>query len=463
MKYYKRIWILCLMIVAALMGLHFMPRVEIFGMELRRVDILSDLFPDTPDVSEKELAEALKQQRPHPAHGSVNDCPKGMVCIEDYAIEEEKSMDVFYRKLCNLKTQGRPVRIAYFGDSFIEGDIFTADLRDLLQSRFGGAGVGYVDMASQTAGFRQSVRAFSQNVEAHSVMDSAHRNNLLGINCRYFFPRRGEVSLTLKGTAYGKNTGQAQKSQLFLKTTVPLQVTAEVNGGEPQTFHLQGENRIQCLTTTGVISQVKWSFYADSLAHRHITLYGATMDNERGVTVDNFSLRGSGGGVLLSVPDENLKQFFEHRPYDLIVLHYGLNVIGPGSGKKAADNYGHILDRMIRKFQQLQPGTPILVVSVSDRDSRDKEGRITTLGGIRYLVNAQQQAALRNGTAFWNLFEAMGGTASIKRMAEQKPALANKDYTHLTFRGGKVLADKLYEALVQAVKNYTKENQYENQ
>ncbi|RHP61861.1 hypothetical protein [Bacteroides sp. OF04-15BH] len=462
MEYYKRTWILCLMIVAALMGLHFLPRMEIFGMELRRVDLLSDLFPDTPDVSEKELAEAMKQQRPHPAHRKTNDCPKGMVCIEDYATDEKRSMDVFYRRLMELNTRKKPVRIAYFGDSFIEGDIFTADLRDLLQSRFGGAGVGFVDMASQTAGFRQTVRAYSQNVESHSVMDSVHKNAFLGINCRYFFPLGGQVSLTLKGTGYGKNTQKAQKSQLFLKTEVPLQVTAEVNDGQQQTFDLKGADRIQCLTTTGAISQVKWSFYADSLARRRVVLYGATMDNEQGVVVDNFSLRGSGGGVLLSIPDENLKQFFDYRPYNLIVLHYGLNVVGPGSGKKAADNYGRILDRMIRKFQALQPGTPILVVSVSDRNSRDKDGKITTIGGIRYLVNEQQQAAVRNGVAFWNLFEAMGGTASIKRMAEQKPALANKDYTHLNFRGGKVLAEKLYEALVNAVKNYTKENQYED-
>ena len=93
MEYYKRTWILCLMIVAALMGLHFLPRMEIFGMELRRVDLLSDLFPDTPDVSEKELAEAMKQQRPHPAHRKTNDCPKGMVCIEDYATDEKRSME----------------------------------------------------------------------------------------------------------------------------------------------------------------------------------------------------------------------------------------------------------------------------------------------------------------------------------------------------------------------------------
>ena len=42
----------------------------------------------------------------------------------------------------------RPVRIAYFGDSFIEADIFTADLRERFQSEFGGCGVGYVPITS---------------------------------------------------------------------------------------------------------------------------------------------------------------------------------------------------------------------------------------------------------------------------------------------------------------------------
>ena len=92
------------MIVAALMGLHFLPRVEVFGIELRRVDLLSDLFPDTPDVSEKEMAEAMKQQRPHPAHRKANDCPKGMVCIDDYSMDERRNMDVFYRRLAELNT-----------------------------------------------------------------------------------------------------------------------------------------------------------------------------------------------------------------------------------------------------------------------------------------------------------------------------------------------------------------------
>ena len=35
----------------------------------------------------------------------------------------------------------RPVRIAYFGDSFIEADIFTADLREMLQQEFDFEGI----------------------------------------------------------------------------------------------------------------------------------------------------------------------------------------------------------------------------------------------------------------------------------------------------------------------------------
>ena len=44
------------------------------------------------------------------------------------------------------------VRKAVFGDSFIEADIFTADLREMLQKRFGGCGVGFVTITSMTSG-----------------------------------------------------------------------------------------------------------------------------------------------------------------------------------------------------------------------------------------------------------------------------------------------------------------------
>lgn len=50
--------------------------------------------------------------------------------------------------LSNFKTalSSGKARVAVLGDSFIEGDIFTQDLRRLLQESYGGSGVGYVAM-----------------------------------------------------------------------------------------------------------------------------------------------------------------------------------------------------------------------------------------------------------------------------------------------------------------------------
>ncbi|MCE3023811.1 hypothetical protein N4T42_04425 [Riemerella anatipestifer] len=61
----------------------------------------------------------------------------------------------FVEKLENLKKQKKgKVRIAFFGDSMIEGDLMTQTLRRLLQTEFGGKGVGFVPMYSNVAGFR---------------------------------------------------------------------------------------------------------------------------------------------------------------------------------------------------------------------------------------------------------------------------------------------------------------------
>ena len=55
-------------------------------------------------------------------------------------------MTPFYEALNRVSStdsDDKQVRIAVFGDSFIEADIFTADLREMLQKQFGGCGVGF--------------------------------------------------------------------------------------------------------------------------------------------------------------------------------------------------------------------------------------------------------------------------------------------------------------------------------
>ena len=61
-----------------------------------------------------------------------------MTCIEDYSDSTHRGMAPFYEALNRLSSGSEDdnlVRIAVFGDSFIEADIFTADLREMLQKR----------------------------------------------------------------------------------------------------------------------------------------------------------------------------------------------------------------------------------------------------------------------------------------------------------------------------------------
>lgn len=57
----------------------------------------------------------------------------------------------------------------------------------------------------------------------------------------------------------------------------------------------------------------------------------------------------------------------------------------------------------------------------------------------------------------------MGGDGSMVRMVESKPQQANYDYTHINFRGGKHLAELLFETLMYGKEQHEKQMAYEGE
>ena len=170
-----------------------------------------------------------------------------------------------------------------------------------------------------------------------------------------------------------------------------------------------------------------------------------------------FSI-GSSGLSLRSVPVWMMREFNEQRPYDLIILQYGLNV-----ATERGRNYDKYIAGMQTTVQHLKEAFPqaaILIVSVGDRDYKTEEGELRTMPGIKNLVRYQQNLAADEAVAFWNMFEAMGGEGSMADMVHAKPSLANYDYTHINFRGGKHLAGLLYESLIYGKEQYDRRRAY---
>ena len=508
-------FVLTLLVVAALLALFYVPRFSWFGHEMRRVNLLSDvqrvgadgrtlaeLYADSVDGVVTQQFDSAAVEVKSVAY--VDSVPEGMTAIEDFGDDTDvRMMDHFYAALSETDT--RLVRIAYFGDSYIEGDILTAHLRDKLQAVFGGCGVGFVDIDSETAGFRTTVGAKAKGWIAHNANDERSRgfkDALQGINGRYYIPS-GPATMELRCTPgkMGARLGKAEVATVYYTAGDGMQLLAAINGEELQPLasqsgtpdvteevHTVEDMRIDTLYTvlpdslnpTGVYTldtiyterevivqtgeQEQGSIVHKTL-HGNISrfklsvssgessrFYGVALDAKAGIALDNYSMRASNGWKLADIPQETLKAFQQQRPYDLIVLQYGLNV----ANNKQVDYswYVHRMKQSIEHLKAAFPHTSILVVSVGDRDEKGDDGQFHTMRGIRELTKYQRKMAADSHVAFWNLYEAMGGDGSLSAMVEKRQA--NLDYTHINFAGGRHLAALLFDVLMNGKENYDK-------
>lgn len=144
-------------------------------------------------------------------------------------------------------------------------------------------------------------------------------------------------------------------------------VRSKVNNAAEGELHEEvGTGGVQAVSVRGRIGQVRWSVeHADSA-----TFYGVAMDGKQGISLDNFSVRGSSGLHLRSIPLHTLCDFQRLRPYDLIVVQYGLNVATERGVKY--DGYKKGMLSVIEHLKTAFPETSILLVSVGDREYKTR-------------------------------------------------------------------------------------------
>lgn len=448
---------LTLIVVLILGALYYLPVIQWGDTRLRKVDILSDLRPEKQEEALPEEEDSLFVT-PTPKPEFVDSCKTGLVCIEDFSDSTLKGMAPFYEALHQHRSVSpRAIRIAFFGDSFIEGDILTSDLRALLQQHFGGCGVGFMDITSPINGFRPTVTHTYGGWQSHARTDSTGFSNALqGINNRYFIP--GEKAYAeFAGKKYLPGLDTCEVSTFYFKSGDSATIVSRINGKETLPHTPARREQIQACRAEGKIGRIRWSIHADSAT----CCYGVSLDGHTGISLDNFSLRGNGGLAIRSIPLATLQQFNAVRPYDLIVLQYGLNVATENGVRY--DNYYKGMQRVVEYLKEAFPQAGILIVSVGDRANKDDYGNLRTMPGVKNLIRYQQRLAAENHIAFWNMYKAMGGEGSMPRMAESDPPMANKDYTHINFKGGRHLAGLLYETLVYGFEQYERRKEYEAQ
>lgn len=456
MNQITRTFILVGLTVVILLAMHFLPPLYINEVELRRVNILSDILPEVyrerdaidvipsvplPKVAQKaDSTDKDTSKTAFAESGSHEDRynVRSSSTIFDFSEGKAGGMGHFYYALDNIASIGRPVRIAYYGDSFVEGDVMTCDLREMFQARYGGNGVGWVDCVDNLNGFRRTIRLNSHGISAHEVVEKPFLHSLEGISQRYFGISEG-ATLSVSATKYKPHSSSWHTATLYMRAQGGMNV---VHNGD--SIVISPSKSVQTVVTPSHGNRTVDYRFTSVTGTNH--LFGVAMESENGVILDNFSMRGSAGFTLANIPEQTLAEFARLRPYDLIILHFGLNV---ASEKAHAANYKAYIKRMegaIRHLRKAYPEASVLVVSIPDRDQRTDAG-IMTMKGVEALVAYQQILASNCHVAFFNLFNAMGGRESMKTLVEK--GWANKDYAHLSFRGGRYMAEIIFKALTE--------------
>ncbi|MDR3246321.1 MAG: hypothetical protein LBT50_07800 [Prevotellaceae bacterium] len=427
-----------------LLLLQFVPEGVTDRLKIRKIDILSDIRRDTSVLAEVREAPMLLPPPPPPKQDIP--CPPGMVCFEDFS-ENKDGLDKFFRALDSKRD--KPARIAFFGDSYIEGDIFCADLRSNLQTEYGGKGVGIVSPTSQIASFRRTVKHSFSGWNSQSITESKDYSKM-GISGHYFYPAKNSW-VKYSGVKLPHLEFVEQASLVYLLPAGEAIVSYQINGEkDAKAVKLKASPTISKYDVYGdSIGTIQFNFLSDA----RLYVYGISLQDRSGVIVDNFSLRGAPGTNLKFLPENILKQTDSILSYDLIILQYGLNVMTANRTNYLAYQKG--MQEAVEHLKKCFPQSDILLLSVGDRSMR-KDGGYVTMPGVQALVSYQQAICSETGIVFWNLFEAMGGSGSMVEMVKTNPPRANKDYTHLNFEGGKYLGEILFKSIAFEKKRYDK-------
>lgn len=429
-------------VVAGALLLSFIPDFNWKDLEFKKVDVLSDIRLNKPDAASDTLIAQVKPQY-------TDTCKSGMVCIDDYS-PDQNTLDRFYEAL----SSNRQVRIAYFGDSFIEGDLLTGSLRSLLQKKYGGNGVGFIPINCLTAGFRITTVTSAVGWGEHCLTDTSFDRKKQGISGYYFIPQAGSTaSFSCRNESLKTDT--CSEASFYFVTDGDLKFTTTVNKQTPEQHSAAGSPDIQKVSVRGRIGQIRMT--VDNPG-KNTRFFGVTLDNENtGVVVDNYSLRGISGETLRSIPEKTLQDFDKLRTYDLIILQYGLNV-----ATKTGNNYSYYKRGMAETIKYLQKNLPqsaFMLVSVGDRAAKI-DGEMKTMPGAGNLLATQQAIASECGIAFWNLIDVMALDGGMVKYVNSKPAKANLDYTHINIHGGALIANHLFETIEYGKERYIEKKKY---
>jgi len=371
---------------------------------------------------------------------------------------DEIALHLFYEKLSQLqKTKEGKLNIVHIGDSHIQADFFSGELRQHFQREFGNAGRGLifpyrVAKTNEPLSFKTST----------NVNWEAKRNA---------FPKQA-LPIGVSGITIETTDTAAE-----IKLTVKDQENLDYGFNKITLFHAKSEENFDFAIYDSLYREIA---YVDNLndstdkysnvimldkPYKHVIIkscprntsqtcariYGMLLENNcPGVVYDMIGVNGA------EYRHYNQSQYFIEQlsvlKPDLVIISMGTNE-GYAMGFDSHLFYLHI-DSLVTAIKRSNPSACFLLTTPGDSFRRTRKGRVKNPDmqeARNTIVNYCQQ----NNIAYWDLYEVMGGYGSMQKWF--KAGLTAKDRLHFNGRGYGIQADLMYKAIISGYTKYKKE------
>ncbi|MCM1138437.1 MAG: hypothetical protein NC221_06725 [Duncaniella sp.] len=444
--------VIILIAIAIIFVISLLPLSKWTDGKIKDFSLFSDILKEagfiegTPSAEEEEIDPALLAAIAHAdsmARDSIAALPVDtiitpvkvarngeLVMIEDYTTE---SVGLYHLK--KAIHSGGLARITVVGDSYIEGDIFTQDLRELLQEAYGGEGVGFVNMHSDFPGFRRSIRQGGDGWKT-LLANKKGKEEYLFISEQYAMPS-GNALATYKGSTSYPHAESWSNSRFIFISPENSTINVKTSEGEWEERNIEGSPNVQCLEVNAPTSE-----FDIKTSDQSLICFGVWLDGNSGISLDCMSSRGFSGITLTKINQPLCREISTIINYDLIILEFGINAMS--SAQKNYSVYSSKMVDVINHVRNCFPRADILLMGVGDRGEK-RGSQVKSMSTAQAMVTAQRDAARRAHCLFWDTREAMGGEDAV--VAWSNAGLINKDYVHMSHKGGARLAKELFNAI----------------
>lgn len=430
MRPYKvLIFIFCVMVCLAALCVVLPRRISFGEKELR--------WPTLAEVIGKEEVVPDNPEDPEsPEVPEIPDSPDTLKVVEaeeiqpivpkitvDSTTDSRLFLRAFYTSLADAGT--KKIRVVHYGDSQIEEDRMTQQIRETLQAAYGGSGVGLVPLA--------------QTIPSLTVRQELY------LSGRFVSPQNGPKRYLV----YGPKRDQRTDGLYGPMGQMAYMSDSLVKGSESV--------KAICQPLQPNMHYDRFRLFADTSVHYTTSgdtmllsgrggVYGLSQESKTGIIVDNIPMRGCMGIVFTKMDSAQLSEFYHSENVRLIIMQFGGNAIPSNKNPGTIQAIVKGLRQQVQYLRRCAPEASILFIGPSDMLTQI-DGEWTTYPMVPYMDKLLRKMALEENIAYFSLYRWMGGGGAM--MKWQEVGLAGSDGVHFTRAGarkaGKAVAEWMME------------------